>query len=266
MVSENNPGTNLIVTKMKNLDSIPHIVNGIFRELNRASNISITLTASISNQLPETNKPASVSLRGSRIYGIRSSGKPGFSIDQVNSCPTPEEFYHSLLNLCAGVRLATVDALQTLDPSEKGTLLLEAFHRVSILLAAHPFAHRYFVALRILSIQLICLLTVVEHHNDLCPPRSTAQTESRDKLRFTGSVPCLAALGRILASRNLFEAPNKSQFFRTVATMFSTSQQPDISWLSFRNHFNSPSPEALAFWDAELSEWRRFIRKLSVLN
>ncbi|TRZ53681.1 hypothetical protein D4S03_01405 [bacterium] len=135
-----------------------------------------------------------------------------------------------------------------------------------ILLAAHPFAHRYSVALRVLSIQLICLLTGVEHHNDLYPPRSTAQQESRDKLRFAGSVPCLAALGRILAARNLFEAPNKSQFFRAVATLFSTSQQPDISWLSFRNHFNSPSPEALSFWDAELSEWRHFIRKLSVLN
>ena len=284
---------------MKNLDSIPHTLDGIFRELNRTSNIIITIT--------NTGTPG---------RPVLIHGEQGFSIDQVNGCHTHEEFYHSLVSLCASVRLSTVDAMQTLDSSEKGALLLQAIHRVhillqkiisvlltaeeaalwtegnqfvrrfkharfiwnegipevslsdlkQILLAAHPFAHHYSVALRILSIQLICLLTGVEHPPDLNPPGTTSPSEAREKLRFTGSVPCLAALGRILSSRNLFEIDNKSRFFRTITGMFSTSQQPDISWMSYKNHFNNPSHEALTFWDAEISELRKHIRKLMLLN
>ena len=187
---------------MKNLDSILHTLDGIFRDLNRASNIIITMTNTGTSGRP-----------------VLISGDQKFSIDQVNGCHTPEEFYHSLVSLCAGVRLSTAVAMKTLDPSENEAFILQAFHRVNILLqitisvtltakeaalwtkgeqcikqfkhgrlifkegnpelspadlnhillAAHAYSSKYSLALRILSFQLIYLLTRVEHKGELNP-------------------------------------------------------------------------------------------------
>ena len=138
---------------MKNLDSIPHTLDGIFRELNRASNIIITF-----NPAPgiryychcERSDAATAS-------GIRHLAS---GILEVNGCHTPDEFY-TLMSLCAGVRLSTFDAMETLDSSEKAAILIEAIHRVSIL-----YQKIISVTLNVLSCQLICLHTRVEHPFD----------------------------------------------------------------------------------------------------
>ena len=295
--------------KMKNIDSIPAIVDGIFRDLNRASKITITLNPVSSHEI-SSDQESGIAYPGSRIPD------PGSLIRSINGCQNPEEFYHALMSLCAGIRLSLFDAMEPLEPAEKATILIEALHRVNILLqktitilltneeadllaegnrvvkrfkharfilpqeisvlshteirdilvAAHPFAHYYQLALRILNYQLICLLTGVEHPPDLNPPGENSSSGNREKLRFRGSVPRLAALGRIISQRKLFEIDNKSRFFRTVTGMFCTCQQPDISWLSYKNHFNNPSYEELLFWDTEITEWRRYIRRLMNMN
>ncbi len=303
---------------MKNLDSIPHTLDGIFRDLNRAAKFTITLNlaSGTRHEAPGTSHEISSDPESSIAYPASRISYPVSGILEVNGCQSPEEFYHSLLSLCAGVRLSTFDAMQPLGSSEKAALLIEALNRLNtllqkiifvtltaeeaalwtegnqsvkrfknarfifpegmpesslshlnhILLAAHSFAYQYSRALDILSFQLICLLTRVEHPYDFNPPGKNSASEAREKLRFTGSVPRLAALGRIISPRKLFEIDNKSRFFRTITGLFSTSQQSDISWLSYKNHFNNPSHEDLLFWDAEISEWRAYIRKLMAMN
>ena len=290
------------LTIMKQMNFIPHTVDGIFRDLNRESKVTICLSG-ISGQ------------------PVNLHTDQGYSVEKVNNCTTAKEFYARLLSHCTGARLAAMDALHLLDPSENSALLLECIHRVDqlmlrtvpvyfpvhpslpetgrhhytrrflaarleglstgaepsqevirrILLDAHRFAIQWNKAINVLQIQLISLLATLEHQSDLFPSPAYSLTQathvpSSEKIRFNGTVPKLASLARILATRNLFEMKNKSQFFRRVVGSFSTAKQPDISWVSFRNHFDNPTPEELSFWDAELSEWRRIIRKLSIMN
>lgn len=281
---------------MKHLDSIPHTLNGIFRELNKATNITVTLSP--------TSNPAS---------GIRH---PAFTIRDFNGCQSSDQYYHLLLNLCAGVKLAIVDALPNFDPSEKGVLLLEAFNRAdtllqkitttilpakpvesepsgylflkifthvvihaankktkppssdnrALLIQLHPFACQLKKSLRILSNQLISLAILLQHHQDICAGNTNPPSPVQHKLRVRGSVPQIAAFGRMLYDDNLFDIRNKSEFCRIFSSFISTIQQDEISWHSYKNHFNCPSPETLSFWDTKISDWRKYIRKLSVLN
>lgn len=287
---------------MTTLDFIPHTVNGIFRELEREAKITISLSR-ISGQSETT-----------------CNGQ-GYSVEKVNECQSPKEFYARLMSLCAGVRLAAMDSILSLDPSEKSALVMGCIHKAVRLIrcttpvCSLPSDHnekkewgritRQFIttrivgppsdllkneekmdrfmdkvrayalewdkALNILMIQLISLLVLIEHQSDISPGIAHSQSPGStspcgEKIRFTGSVPKLAALARILAHRKLFEVNNKSRFFRQLVMVFSTTKQEEISWVSFRNHFDNPTPEELSFWDAELSEWRHIIRKLSVLN
>ena len=282
---------------MNNLSSIPHSLNGIFHELNNATNVKVTLTSSSTTPNPESGEPAS-------------------DILDVNGYKTPTEYYHYLLSLCATVRITVVEDLHKLDQSEKGTFLLEAFNRAgilcekissiilpartsgsksdrhiflrvfknvtivsgnkqatppsadshSMLIKLNPYACQYKKAIDVLSLQLITLATTLEHHQVIYTCGPLPQPSSQKKLRIRISVPQSAAFGRILFNDDLFEIKNKSEFCRFFSGNFSTIQQDDISWQSYKNHFNCPSSEALTFWDIKISEWRKYIRNLSILN
>lgn len=112
---------------MKNLDSIPHILNGIFRDLDNTTNVTATL------------HPAS----GMRheASGIQhhchceemSDAATASDILEVNGCNTPTEFYYQINSLCSEVRLSIVDSLSGMEETEKAVMLIEAFNRVGIL-------------------------------------------------------------------------------------------------------------------------------------
>ena len=105
-----------------------------------------------------------------------------------------------------------------------------------ILLQAHQFAAQWKKALQVLSIQMICMLTNLEHYESICNSQSSpAHRSSIEKLSINGTVQQAAALTKLLYIRKVF-------------------------------HFDCPTHEALAFWDAEISEMRKYIRKLTMLN
>ena len=193
---------------MKNLDSIPHILNGIFRELEKATDVNVTI-----NQAPGMRQEASG--KRQEAQGTRHEGS-GFL--EVNGYNTSTEFYSQISRLCSEARLSIVDSLSGLDETEKAVMLIAAFNRVSqlkqkistiilpgepcgeerviyvqlkgfthltliagpdqtpspsatspsLLFRLNPFADQMKRALYILSHQLIDLATLLEHHKDIC--------------------------------------------------------------------------------------------------
>ena len=300
---------------MKNLDSIPHILKGIFSDLTNETNVRVALKPSNN---PETSgNPASGI--GYQASDIRHPASDIWHLE-VNGCNTPMEFYNQLNSLCSQVRLSIVDTLSELEDTEKAVMLIEAFNRVGILsqkistiilpsnatgetevvyvqlkgfnqMTIHtgsdqiappsatnpsllfqlaPFARHMKNSLMTLSHQLIDLTILHEHHKDICrgetPKLPASPPPMVKKLRLRVSVSLSAAFIRILYDDNVFEIPNKSEFCRIFAALISTAQQEEVSPLSLRNHFNSPSHDCLAYIDAKLTDWRNQIRKLMVLN
>jgi len=282
---------------MKNLHSIPHNLNTIFLKLNNASNVTIKWTES--SALPETQDNES----GFTIHDVNGFTTPSEYYHYLVSLCTAarlaivddlqrldlSEKGALLLEAFTRVdllreKVSTIILPAETSSSESGKhLFLRGFINValisdnkqpsppsvenrSLLIQLHPYACQLKKAINVLSNQLIALATTIEHHQDICIVGSLTSPSQFKKLRIRGSVPYAAAFGRILYIDDIFVIHNKSEFCRIFSTTFSTIQQDDISWHSFKNHFNCPSLEALNFWDAKLSEWRKHIRKLTILN
>jgi len=79
------------------MNFIPHTVDGIFRDLNRESKVTICLSG-ISGQ------------------PVNLHTDQGYSVEKVNNCTTAKEFYARLLSHCTGARLAAMDALLLRKP------------------------------------------------------------------------------------------------------------------------------------------------------
>ena len=120
---------------MKNLDSIPHMLNGIFRELNNATNVTVTLHEALgmSHEASGTRQEAQGNRNEISSDPTSSIQHPGSRIQTVNGCNTPTEFYYQIYSLCSEVRLSIVDSLSELLETEKAVMLIEAFNRVNIL-------------------------------------------------------------------------------------------------------------------------------------
>ena len=282
---------------MNNLNSIPHNLDTIFHQLNQATNVKVTLTSSPTTPNPESGEPVSgiLDVNGyktpteyyhyllslcatARITIVEDLHK----LDQSEKGTFLLEAFNRAGILCEKISSIILPARTSGSKSDRH-IFLRVFKNVTIvsgneqatppsadsrsmLIQLNPYACQYKKAIDVLSLQLITLATTLEHHQDICkcgPPISTSQQK---KLRIRGSVPYAAAFGRILFDDNLFEIRNKSEFCRIFSGFISTVQQDDISWQSYKNHFNCPSSEALTFWDVKISEWRKYIRKLSILN
>jgi|GEM_PF-5732671 len=116
---------------MKNLDSIPHILNGIFRELNTATNVKVTLHEVPGTRQEAPGKRHEAPGKRQEAPGTRHEASSDPVIQTVNGCQSPEQFYHMLFSLCATARCTIAETLRGLEPTEKATLLLEAFHRTN---------------------------------------------------------------------------------------------------------------------------------------
>ena len=281
---------------MKNSNSIPHNLNTIFHKLNNATNVKVTLTSS-STPNQAYDEPASVILEvnGSttpteyynHLLSLCSGARLAIMNDLQHQHQSKKAAF--LMEAFNRVDLLREKVTTVILPAETSShdptryLFLRGFNNVtvdsdkkqssppsadnrSLLIQLHPYASQLKKAINILSMQLITIATTIEHHQDICIVGPFPTSSLPKKLRIRGSVPYAAAFGRILYDDNLFDIQNKSEFCRIFSGTFSTIQQDDISWHSYKNHFNCPSPEALSFWDVKISDWRRYIRKLTVLN
>ena len=82
------------------------------------------------------------------------------------------------------------------------------------------------------------------------------------RLLFNGSVKHLGAFFRVLVDREIIKTPVIAELTRSIAGLFSTPRQEEISPKSLRNAFEDPSPEVL---EQVLSECRLFERYLERL-
>jgi len=293
--------TKLLIHKnrnpMKNLHSIPHNLNTIFHELNNATNVKVTLTSSSTTPNPASGEPASDILEVNGFstpseyyhYLMSLCTEARLAIvDDLKRLDLSEkgalllEAFNRADLLREKVSTIILPAEITTHESTK-YLFLRGFINVtliscnkqssppsidnqSLLIQLHPYACQLKKAINVLSNQLITLATTFEIQQNIFMGSPVPPPTLQKKLRIRGSIPFAAAFGRILFDDNLFDIRNKSEFCRIFSGFISTIQQDDISWQSYKNHFNCPSSEALTFWDAKLSEWRKHIRKLTILN
>jgi len=225
---------------MKNLDSIPHTLNGIFHKLNNLSNITITWT---------------------RTSGFSETqyGNPGFTIHEVSGFKTPAEYYHYLVSLCASVRLTIVKDLHGMEPNEQGSMLLEAFNRVGILLE------------KVSTIILPSELTGSKSSKHLflrgfnnvtifstLKQTTTPATDNRSLLIQLHPYACQLKKAISVLSNQLISMASLLRFHH--------HHQQNGNRLNYKNHFNNSSPETRSLWDTKISERRKYIRKLIILN
>ena len=282
---------------MKNSNSIPHNLNTIFHKLNNATNITITCTRS--SNLSETQEkepdftihevngfktPAEyydflLSLcAGARLaiindlQHLHQSEKAAFLMEAFNRVDFIREKVSTVIlpaetSSQEPTRYLSLKGFNnvTFDSDNKQSSPPSANNR-SLLIQQDLYACQLKKAINILSMQLITIATTIEHHQDICIVGSLTSPYPLKKLRIRGSVPYAATFGRILYDDDIFDIHNKSEFCRIFSSTFSTIQQDDISWHSLKNHFNCPSLEALNFWDIKISDWRKYIRKLTILN
>lgn len=79
---------------------------------------------------------------------------------------------------------------------------------------------------------------------------------------FNGSVKHLGAFFRVLVDRDIIKNPVIAELTRTIASLFSTPRQEEISPKSLRNAFEDPSPDVLQQMLVECRLVERYLEKL----
>jgi len=77
------------------------------------------------------------------------------------------------------------------------------------------------------------------------PPACTAEVPHFSKMMVKSPVPSLACFIFAAREAGLIHSGTKQELYRICCEMFQTSNAPEISPKSFRNHFDNPTPETL---------------------
>ncbi len=104
----------------------------------------------------------------------------------------------------------------------------------------------------------LCVLEVVAEYLP-CEPVYKL-TPPKEKVMLNTTVEHLAVLLKIFFNVDFFDVPHKSELYRFISNTFCTPGTPNISPNSLKNHFNMPTPEALAYWDDELTLMRQWVK------
>ena len=125
-----------------------------------------------------------------------------------------------------------------------------AIYMDQILHAASDFSYILWDVMAKAFEKLNMLLTAIEFLPELqvVPGEEENHVE---KLKWELTVPQLACFFKMLVDSNLLEVNNKSEFCRSIADLFQSSGSDNLSWRSFKNHFDSPSPDAIRFCQEE---------------
>ena len=119
-----------------------------------------------------------------------------------------------------------------------------------ILYAASDFSYILWDVMAGAFEKLNMLLTAIEFLPEL-KVLPGVEEDHVEKLKWQLTVPQLACFFKMLVDNNLLEVTNKSEFCRCIADLFQSSGKGNLSWRSFKNHFDSPSPDAIRFCQEE---------------
>ena len=125
-----------------------------------------------------------------------------------------------------------------------------AIYMDQILHAASDFSYILWDVMAKAFEKLNMLLTAIEFLPEL-KVLPGEEENHMGKLKWQLTVPQLAGFFKILVDSNLLEVKNKSEFCRSIADLFQSSGNDNLSWRSFKNHFDSPSPDAIRFCQEE---------------
>ncbi len=84
---------------------------------------------------------------------------------------------------------------------------------------------------------------------------STASQEI-ERIKTNLSIPQLALFFVLLYRAGLIEIKNKTVFFHSVATYFESKKSREVSWRSFRNHFDRPALTVISQVQAMLDDFQ----------
>ncbi len=79
-------------------------------------------------------------------------------------------------------------------------------------------------------------------------PKTEGHPPVSQKCETSLTVSQLAYQFRVLYDIGLFPVRTKTALFKTISQVFTTPNQKNISWKSFKNSFDNPDPNAVDFW------------------
>jgi hypothetical protein len=96
------------------------------------------------------------------------------------------------------------------------------------------------------------------------PEKPVVQEETEAKILLHSSVSRFAVLMRLMFECDFIGNTNKSQLCQLLSQYFKTDSSDTISVKSFRNHFDIPDTDGLAYWEEALQSLKSTIRELWV--
>jgi hypothetical protein len=94
------------------------------------------------------------------------------------------------------------------------------------------------------------------------PEKPVVQEEVDAKILLHSSVSRFAVLMRLMFECDLIGNTNKSQLCQLLSQYFKTDSSDTISVKSFRNHFDIPDTDGLAYWEDAFQSLKSMIREL----
>jgi len=124
---------------------------------------------------------------------------------------------------------------------------------------AAGFAGRYFV-IRYHHLQKlafwITMIASLDQYHPLGEANINVSAET-PRLATNYTVQMLAVFAKVLFESGFFKDVSKMMVCRCFSSLFSTPRQKEISFQSFRNHFNQPDPSSLAEIVENLGKWMK---------
>jgi len=124
-----------------------------------------------------------------------------------------------------------------------------AIYMDQILVSASDYAWAWWDVMADLLESLKILVTTVH----LLPEIHAEAIDAPDfeKIRMRLTVPQLACFFKLFVKGNLIDVVNKTELFKSIAEVFQTKGQDNLSWRNVKNHFDSCSPDAIEFCQQE---------------
>ena len=114
-----------------------------------------------------------------------------------------------------------------------------------ILVCASDYAYVWWEVMSQLLDELKILITTIK----VLPELTSVPVHDPgfEKIRMRLTVPQLSCLIKLMIKANLIDVTNKTELFKSIAEVFQTKGQDNLSWRNVKNHHDSPSPDAMEF-------------------
>jgi len=260
---------------MKTDDSLDLQVKEILKEATEASNIVIYCEKSIaSNSKPKVKEILVVSINGFTTINefdnyFQKIGetieKQAMQIQGNASIGLKTMFMNGLRNSIRELQCKVIKESNT-DVSVEFTKPVVMIGNVvcsdqAVNDTVNEIVKKYATALNDAFLRIMNNLTVLETITHYLGGNQTCEvTKAESKIEVGLSIPKFSLFSRMLYDRGIFGNVSRLEVIRLMTTHFRTTKNIEISANSFRNHFNIPDAESLAFWDDFFADLRDEIK------